>query len=181
MNQELEKAYENMGKQNEIIFKPIISNIYGNVLKTKYQYSRIDFLGNQFRGELKSRDIDLKYIPDAMVGFNKITYAFKYLNENPDCKFYFWFAFYDGLYVWEMNDENYKLNGGASQKKWGGTNNRGYDDYKYHYYIKKEFLTKIDDTPVFIDPIVRDNSKKKFKSSIPDGVCWIKLTQKELE
>ena len=75
------------------------------------------------------------------------------------------------MYVWELTKENYELNGGDSQKRMGGTSNRGYNDYKEHYYIKTELLTKIDDTPVWIDPEVEVNSYK-YSSG---GVCLLKF------
>ena len=171
----LDNSYVNMGNMNEKLYKPIINKIYGTVFKTSYKYSRIDFIGENYCGELKSRNLNYDTFTETMVGYNKINEGFNkldfYKQGNSNYKMYFWFAFKEGLYVWELTKENYELNGGDSQKRMGGTSNRGYNDYKEHYYIKTELLTKIDDTPVWIDPEVEVNSYK-YSSG---GVCLLKF------
>ena len=180
-NLTLQKAYEEMGAKNEKLYKPIIAEKYGIVYKTAYKFSRVDFLGETFCGELKSRDMGLDDFSETMIGYNKIEEGFRqlewYKDHMPNYKVYLWFAFKQGLFCWELNKTNYDLNGGDKQKRLGGTKNRGWNDFKDHYYIKKEHLVKIDDTPVWIHPVVAENSKKKFtyKSSIPDGVCLLKF------
>lgn len=183
---ELDKAYEEMGKMNEKLYKPVIRKIYGAVMKTKFKYSHIDFIGESFCGELKSRDLSIKDFNETMVGYNKIEDGFKKLDwfkdHIPEYKVYIWFAFREGLYVWELNQTNYEANGGDNQKRIGGTSNRGYDDFKQHYYIKTDNLVKIDDTPVWVHSLVAENSKKRlekrnnyYESYIPKGVCLLKL------
>ena len=162
----LQDAYEEMGKKNENLYKPIIIDIYGIVYKTAYKFSRVDFVGETFCGELKSRDLNISDFNDTMIGYNKIVEGFKtldwYKDHMPNYKVYFWFAFKEGLFSWELNKENYELNGGDKQKRVGGTNNRGWNDYKDHYYVKNKFLVKINDTPVWIHPKVAANSKKNY-------------------
>lgn len=164
MKSELDLAYEEMGRMNEKLYKPIIQKIYGKVLKTSYKYCVIDFIGETFTGELKSRDLMMNDFKDTMIGYNKVEKGFEkldwYKDHIPTYKIFFWFAFKDGLYVWELTKDSYELNGGDTQKRWGGTSNRGRDDYKDHYYIKKEFLTKIDDTPCWVHQMVADNTLK---------------------
>lgn len=178
-NAELDAAYEEMGRRNENLFKPIIANTYGIVYKTAYKFCRIDFLGEEYCGELKSRNLSINDFTETMIGYNKIEEGFKkldwYKDHMPNYKVFFWFAFKEGLFSWELNTINYDLNGGDKQKRIGGTSNRGWSDYKDHYYIKKENLIKINDTPVWIHPIVAENTRKKFiyKSSIPEGVCFL--------
>jgi len=171
----LDERYEHMGYMNEKQYKPIIASIYGDVKKTSNKYCTIDFIGNDYCGEIKSRNLNIDTFSDTMIGYNKIVKGFEKLNwyrkHIPNYKIYFWFAFKEGLYVWELNEENYKLNGGDSKKRLGGTNKRGYDDYKDHYYIKTELLVKIDDTPVYIDQMVEDNSYKQI--FFKEGVCLI--------
>jgi hypothetical protein len=172
---ELDLAYEEMGLRNEKLYKPIIAELYGVVYKTAYKYCRIDFLGEEYCGELKARDLSIEDFYDTMIGYNKIEEGFKNLNHfkdhMPNYKVYLWFAFREGLYTWELNRKNYELNGGDSQKRIGGTNKRGYDDYKDHYYIKKEFLTKVNDTPAWIHPLVAENTiKQKEKKYKPQGL-----------
>jgi hypothetical protein len=174
----LDKGYANMGDMNEKLYKPIINKIYGTVFKTSYKYSRIDFIGENYCGELKSRNLNYDTFNETMIGYNKITEGFNkldfYRQGNSNYKMYFWFAFKEGLYVWELTKENYELNGGDKQKRMGGTSNRGYNDYKEHYYIKTELLTKIDDTPVWIDPDVEVNSYK-IPHHKTEGVCLLKI------
>lgn len=181
---DLDLAYEEMGIRNEKLYKPIIQKIYGIVYKTAFKYCRVDFLGETYCGELKSRDLSITDHKETMIGYNKIEEGFKKLDwfkdHKPDYKVYLWFGFKEGLYVWELNKENYELNGGDSKKRLGGTDGRGYDDYKDHYYIKTDALVKIDDTPVWIHPVVAENTRKQkekkmkqFQSAIPEGVCWL--------
>jgi hypothetical protein len=182
----LDKAYEMMGLKNEEQYIPVLQEIYGTTYKTADKYSIFDFLGETFCGELKSRDLSINEYPETMIGYIKIEEGFKKLNWfkdiMPNYKVYLWFAFREGLFCWELNDNNYKLNGGDTQKRISGTCNRGWNDFKEHYHIKKEFLTKISDIPVYIHPVVAENTiklaeKKKsyYKSSLPTGVCLLKI------
>lgn len=176
MFRELDEAYEKMGTENEILYKPIIKSIYGDVIKTSHHYSRIDFIGDNYKGELKSRNLSINQYNETMIGYNKIETAFKLLKSKPTNKFYFWFAFKEGLYVWELTNETFELNGGIKQKRYAGTNNRGIDDYKDHYYIKTELLTKINNTPVWIHPLVENNTNSSKK--IPTGICLLKTKKR---
>lgn len=174
-------AYEEMGEINEKLYKPILEKTYGLLWKTSDKYARCDFQGQTYQGELKSRDLSIKEFSTTMIGYNKIEEAFKRIRWNDhieNFKFYFWFAFEEGLYAWEVNEENYELNGGDSMKKYAGTDKRGFNEYKDHYYIKIESLVKIDDTAPFIHPLVKKNNieySEKKKS-----VCWIKLSPNDL-
>lgn len=174
-NTELDAAYEEMGKRNENQYKPIIALLYGLVYKTAYKYCVTDFLGEDYCGELKARDLSIEDHSETMIGYNKIIEGFKkldwYKDHMPKYKVYLWFAFKEGLFVWELNKTNYDLNGGDNQKRIGGTCNRGYADYKDHYYIKTENLVKISDVPVWIHPLVAENTRKKFeKKNQPQGL-----------
>jgi hypothetical protein len=185
----LDRAYEAMGKYNEKMYMPIIKRIYGNLLKTSFKFATIDFYGVDYMLELKSRDCFSYDYKDTMFGYNKVVDAIEtldhYKDHMPHYKVYFAFAFKDGLFIWEYNSKTYEDNGGDSQKRIGGTKNRGKDDFKEHYYVKIENLTKVDDTPVWIHPAVKENTEKRLeekknknKSSIPDGVCFLKLIKK---
>ena len=174
MKSELDLAYEEMGRRNEKLYKPIIEKLYGKVIKTSYKFCRVDFLGEAFAGELKSRDLDGNEYNETMIGYNKVEKGFEkldwYKDHIPSYKMFFWFGFTDGLYTWELTKDNYELNGGDIQKRWGGTSNRGKDDYKDHLYIKKEFLTKVDDTPCWVHPLVAENTKKRKQKSQSTGI-----------
>lgn len=171
----LNRAYEEMGRVNEIKYKPIIQSIYGNVKKANFKYSRIDFYGETYILELKSRNMASTDYKDTMIGYNKVKEGFKQLDKY---KVFFAFGFTDGLFVWELNKENYEANGGDSKKRMGGTSNRGWDDYKEHYYIDNSRLTKISDIGCFVPDLVRENTNK-LKTSLPVGVCLIKLKNKK--
>jgi len=183
---DIKKAYEIMGDKNEKLYKPILEKKYGILYKTLDKYARNDFLGETFAGELKSRDGSIKDFKETMIGYNKIQDGFKklewYKDHMPNYKYYCWFAFKEGLYAWELNKVNYDKNGGDIMKKFSGTNKRGFDEYIDHYYIKTEFLEKIDDTPPYIHPLVVENTLKykKYKP-ITRGVCFLKLSKEDLE
>ena len=85
-NLTLQKAYEEMGAKNEKLYKPIIAEKYGIVYKTAYKFSRVDFLGETFCGELKSRDMGLDDFSETMIGYNKIEEGFKQLDWYKDHK-----------------------------------------------------------------------------------------------
>jgi hypothetical protein len=180
MTTELDRAYEEMGEVNERLYKPIIQSIYGEVVKTSYKYSRIDFVGDRYSGELKSRNLSINTFNETMIGYNKIENGFKTLNFLSTHRVYFWFAFKEGLYVWELTQENFELNGGDSQKRMGGTSNRGRDDFKEHYYIQNKYLTKIDDTPVWVHQKVAENSNT-YNSSLKSGVCYLRKSPSVLK
>ena len=176
----LEKAYEAMGKYNEKRFRDDIKARLGNLIRSDFKYDTIDFYGVDYVLELKSRTCSSTDFKDTMFGYNKIIRAREtldhYKDHIPNYKVYFAFAFTDGLFIWEYNSKTYEDNGGDTQKRMGGTDNRGYNDFKEHYYVWVENLEKISDKPVWIHPAVQENTDKKFKkSSIPDGVCFLKL------
>jgi hypothetical protein len=172
---ELDLAYEEMGLKNEKIYKPIIAEIYGIVYKTAYKYCRVDFLGEYYCGELKARDLSIEDHKETMIGYNKIEEGFKkldwYKDHMPNYKVYLWFAFREGLFAWELNRKSFELNGGDSRKRLAGTDGRGYDDYKDHYFIDVKSLIKVNDTPVWIHPIVAENTRRqKEKKNQPQGL-----------
>ena len=179
----LEKAYSSMGKYNEKMYFDIIKDHFGYLIKSESDYDVIDFYGADFMVELKSRCCSSTDFKDTMFGYNKIVRANEtldhYRHHIPHYKVYFAFAFTDGLFIWEYNQKNYEDNGGDSQIRIGGTANRGYKDYKDHYYIFVKNLTKISDKPVWIHPAVKANKENiNKKSSIPDEVCFLKLINK---
>jgi hypothetical protein len=176
---ELNKAYEKMGRLNEELYKPIIQEALGKVVKTEFKYARIDFYGVDYMGELKSRDCWLYSFDTQMIGYNKIVEGFRvlewYENHMPNYKVYMFFGLKDGLYSWELTKENYELNGGDSKKKLGGTSKRGRDDFKEHYYIQSKYLKKVSDVGCIVPKEVSDNNKQYSYSSLPKGVCLLKI------
>lgn len=170
-----DEAFTDMGMKNEELYRPILEAYFNAPLKRfNDNYSVLDFYSYNFRVELKSRTNSINAFDTTYIGHNKVHKAFETLKEkkikNPKYKCWFAFAFPEGLYLWEINEENYKKNGGDSMIKYRGTNNRGFEDYKNHLLIKVENLIKISDVPCYINPKVLEVKKKP---SIPDGICWL--------
>lgn len=181
---EVEAAFIDMGMKNENLFRPIMEKYFNAPLKRDGDdYSVLDFYSYKFRVELKSRTNSINEYNTTYIGNNKVIKAFETLKEerktNPKYKCWFAFAFPDGLYLWEVNEENYEKNGGDNMIEIKGTDARGWNDYKPHLLIKVENLIKIDNTPCYINPKVlevkKKSVKKPFVSSVPEGICWLQL------
>ena len=178
---EVEAAFNDMGMKNEERYRPILENYFNAPLKRfNDDYSVLDFYSYKFRVELKSRTNSVNKYDTTYIGNNKVIKAFETLKEkrlkNPKYKCWFAFAFPEGLYLWEVNEENYEKNGGDNAIEYRGTDARGWDDYKDHLLIKVENLIKIDETPVYINPKCLEVKKKPVKKqSVPEGICWLNL------
>lgn len=184
---EVEAAFRDMGMKNEQLYKPVMEKHFGkSLVRYTDNYAVLDFYSFNFRVELKSRTNSVNEYDTTYIGNNKVIKAFEVLKEkrikNPKYKCWFAFAFPEGLYLWEVNEENYEKNGGDSMIETKGTNRRGWNDYKPHLLIKVENLIKIDETPVYINPKVLEVKtkpvKKPFVSSVPENVCFLKLLKK---
>lgn len=181
---EVEAAFKDMGMKNETIFRPILETyLETSLVRYNDDYSVLDFFSWKCRVELKSRTNRVNAFDTTYIGNNKVIRAFEVLKEkrlkSPKYKVYFAFAFPDGLYLWEVNEENYEKNGGDSMIEYRGTDARGWDDYKNHLLIKVENLIKISDVPCYINPKVLEVKKKKVrKSAVPDEVCFLTLMKK---
>jgi hypothetical protein len=167
MNPEIIKAKREMGNYNENMYMPIIKDHFGNLIKTEFRYATIDFYGVDYMLELKSRCYSSTDFKDTMIGCNKIEKAIETLERYPNYKVYFAFAFTDGLFVWEYNSVFYEENGGDTQRR------INYNKENYYIFVKN--LIKISDKPVWIHPkLIKEKTlKKTYKSSIPDGVCFL--------
>ena len=77
------------------------------------------------------------------------------------------------MFKWELNQENYDLAGGDSAIYVGGTDERGWDDYKDHFHITIGQLEKIDDTPCFVpDELLH---KTEWKPTAKITGCLLKI------
>ena len=130
-----------MGKDNEELYKAYIESIIGKCNRTVQKYALIDFYNDECNAELKSRDCWFNSYDKTMIGFNKVTNGFKTIDKKK--RVFFFFAFHDGLYYWELTRENYINNGGDDEIARAGTFHRGETDFKNHYFIRKEFLIKV--------------------------------------
>jgi hypothetical protein len=178
---EVEEAFMDMGRTNENLFRPILETYFNAPLK-RYNdnFAVLDFYSYKFRVELKSRTNSVNEYDTTYIGNNKVVKAFEKLKEkrktNPNYKCWFAFAFPEGLYLWEVNEENYEKNGGDNAIEYKGTKNRGFADYKDHLLIKVENLIKIDNTPCYINPkCLEVKTNPVRKTAFPEGVCLLKL------
>lgn len=176
---EVEAAFIDMGMKNEKLYQPILETYFEAPLKRfNNNYSVLDFYSYKFRVELKSRTNSVNAFDTTYIGNNKVIKAFEVLKEkrlkNPKYKCWFAFAFPEGLYIWEVNEENYEKNGGDNAIEYKGTDARGWNNYKNHLLIKVENLIKIDDTPCYINPKCLEVKKKiPWRDTVPDDVCFL--------
>lgn len=138
----LGEFYHQMGKDNEELYKPHIESIIGECKRTIHKYALVDFYNDKCYAELKSRDCWSYNYEKTMIGFNKVINGFKMM-ESKKIRVFFFFAFHDGLYYWELTRDNYNKNGGDDEIARAGTFHRGEADFKDHYFIKMHFLTKV--------------------------------------
>ena len=164
------QPYEEMGEKNEIIFKPFIEEVIGKTNKTTQRYAVIDFYSTDRKtyAELKSRDCYYKSFPTTMLGVNKIKNGFQKINNGK--LVYYFFAFKDGLYYWQLTPENYEADGGENMVHLGGTIKTG-NFLKDHYYIPIESLHKVCDVPCYVADEVRRNNYIQPKG----GVCLLRM------
>ena len=167
------EAYVNMGARNEEIYTPIIQRLIDpKAKKTATYFCSTDFRSYTSNIELKSRTCKSTSYENTMFGANKLNYAWKGIRDF-NKKVFFIFAFTDGLFKWELNQENYDLAGGDTAIYVGGTDERGWNDYKDHFHIPIEQLEKIDDTPCFVPDELLHKTEWKPKEKITG--CLLKI------
>lgn len=89
------------GYLNQDIFRDDKLNLYENEKK------EVDFRNSQIIGELKSRTFNHDKYPDTIFGYNKLLYLESLEGDKRD--WYFYFFFYDGLYMWRYNEEEFEV------------------------------------------------------------------------
>ena len=167
-NPSTDKFYQ-MGKKNEVQYLPIFREKIDPTLEIiGDMYSVIDYQGTSCWVELKSRTCSFNAYSETFFGANKIPTGFDKLASG--LRVFFAFGFTDGLYIWELTNSSYEEVGGDGCIKMGGTNNRGYADYKKHFYLDTKFLTKISTQGSELG----SNTSKKVSTSLT-GKCFIKL------
>jgi hypothetical protein len=97
----------NSGKVNEEFYKPIIEKDIKEQLKNNNTFNLFDFENNNFKIELKTREVTLEKYKTTIVGYDKIEKGLEYIEEGLRVIFYFGFK-ESGLYKFELNNENYK-------------------------------------------------------------------------
>ena len=167
------RPYVFMGDLNEKLYEPIIIEKYGDVKRNNTTMRNImkvyDWENDKNRVELKSRNNDHNYYPDTMIGFNKVE---AWGEDETDKGYYFLFGFLDGLYEWELTQENYDAIGGEDAVKeaidYTDTEYTPFNPKKKHLYIPVDKLVKINDTGCIVpDDLVSKSKRIRFK-------CWWK-------
>jgi len=93
---------------NEDFYKGIIEeNIKDKLNPCKGLYNLFDFENDNFIVELKTREVERFKYPTTIIGYDKILKGLEYLKENKRVFFFFGFK-KDGLFKFELNDDNYK-------------------------------------------------------------------------
>ena len=113
---------------NKNKFKSDNLNLYQNEKK------QVDFRNNEIIGELKSRTCKYTAFSTTMFGYNKIKYLKSLENDNR--KWFFYFLFTDGLYVWEYNENEYIKNDYMHKER--GIIDQAYIDIKFLKCITKD-------------------------------------------
>lgn len=159
---DVDKPYLLMGEVNEKIFLEDLKKEFGyDLYKNKAYWSVIDFGSriNKCSVEMKSRTCQYKSFDNTMFGANKLTYAWNGIKTYGK-RFFFVFAFTDGLYSWELTKENYELAGGDKMIYLDGTSERGVEDYKMHFHIPIEQLKCISNKPSYVPPELQQKKEK---------------------
>tara|TARA_R110000823_G_scaffold300464_2_gene421288 strand:- start:489 stop:962 length:474 start_codon:yes stop_codon:yes gene_type:complete len=134
------------GEKNEKkVFEYLNATIYKDepLEKSSDKYAVFDFFSKSAICELKSRNNIHSHYRSTMVGFNKIDYANKMLEDlsesvlvRPEVVFYF--LFQDGLYSWNLDNNQYYT-------KQSGREDRGQVEKSKYAYINisnLELITK---------------------------------------
>ena len=158
------RPYVFMGDLNEEQYEPIIFEKYGNNLKRsckKTYFVIYDWDSDKTKVELKSRTNYLNTYSTTMIGFNKVV---NWGKDETDKRYFFLFGFVDGLYEWELTQENYDAIGGedavvVKDDFEYGESFTTFNSKKKQLYIPVNKLTKISD----IGCIVPDALKHKIK------------------
>jgi hypothetical protein len=177
--------YVKLGEINENHFEPDIMEVYGDVERSsipstggvqdnKY-WIEYDWVNEErkIKIELKSRNIRHNAFPTTMIGNNKIVNALK----DTDYQYIYLVGFLDGLYAWELNEDNLRkceikigsigVGGNdylCQQQRFNGveTPTKLYTPFnrkKEQLYIPIEDMVKISDKGIILPPA----PKKIFK------------------
>ena len=85
------QARLSQGKMNEVFFKSIIEKDIKEKLKTNGDFDLFDFENENYKIELKTREVERNKYKTTIIGYDKIQQGLKYIEENKNIIFYFWF------------------------------------------------------------------------------------------
>ena len=169
------RPYVFMGDLNEKLYEPDIVKRFGDVKRNNTTMKNImkvyDWENKLKRIELKSRNNDHHYYETTMIGFNKVE---AWGEDTTDKRYYFLFGFLDGLYEWELTQENYDAIGGEDAVRegidYGDTEYTPFKPKKLHLYIPIDKLVNINNTACLVPDDLVSKSKRK---EVYMG-CWWK-------
>jgi hypothetical protein len=165
------RPYVFMGDLNEELYEPTITEKYGDVIRCNTTMKSImkvyDWENDKTKVELKSRNNDHHYYKTTIIGFNKVE---AWGNDKTDKRYYFLFGFLDGLYEWELTQENYDAIGGEDAVKeaidYTDTEYTPFNPKKKHLYIPIDKLVKISDVGCIVpDDLVSKSKRKEISKS----------------
>jgi len=168
------RPYVFMGDLNEKLYEPVIIEKYGDVKRNNTTMKNImkvyDWDNELNRIELKSRNNDHDYYDTTMIGFNKVE---AWGDDTTDKRYFFLFGFLDGLYEWELTQENYDAIGGEDAVKeaidYTDTEYTPFNPKKKHLYIPVDKLVEINKTGCIVPDDLVSKSKRRKVSR-----CWCK-------
>ena len=117
---------------------------------TTFKHWRNFDWGSQFsKAELKYRpELIYKKFGTTMIGYNKIQKGLNQIEKG--CRVFFFFGFKDGLFVWELTQDNHKTDGNALnyEEYWGKPYEKPdyytpFDPLKKNYYLDIKKLIKV--------------------------------------
>ena len=94
------------GKMNEEFYKPIIENDIKDKLNSNNEYNLYDFENENFKIELKCREVERMKYKTTIISYNKVEKGLECLKDDKRIIFYFAFK-NDGLYKFELKEDNY--------------------------------------------------------------------------
>jgi len=162
--------YVYMGELNEKHYNNDILERYNGVKKTGSKstllhYKIYDWVNKDYYIELKSRNNDYSVYNTTIIGYNKLE---EWKKDNTDRKYFFLFAFLDGLYEWELTKENYeKIGGDNAVKKTSFKKTNSYSTFNENkdlLYIPISQLTKINDKGCLVPDDLLCNSNRSITS-----------------
>lgn len=161
------ESYITMGEMNEKRYHEFILKRFEGVKSTRYtdRFNTYDWESNEYKVELKSRNNSYSYYSTTMIGYNKVHEG---LRDRSGKRYFFLFAFLDGLYEWELTQTNFDAIGGMDAVKTAydtkhGTNktNSTFNRSKRHLYIPITTLKNISS----VGCVVPDELKSKSKTN----------------
>jgi hypothetical protein len=160
--------YVKLGEINENHFEPDIRENYGDVnrasipstggIQDNKYWIEYDWVNEErkIKIELKSRNIRHNAFPTTMIGNNKIVNALK----DTEYQYIYLVGFLDGLYAWELNEENLrKCEVKVGSIGVGGNSYSPFNRKKEQLYIPIEDMVRISNKGIVLPPV----EKKVYK------------------